>query len=418
MAFYVANRGEVKTVEEIVMNRFSYVIKFSAFMVWLIAVFVAARWIENWRVSNNYSDLLPTAAQQVLADQPKLIIDVFALPDSPAAHLVGNFLQPLLGSLHSTEINYIDSSQNPELVQQYGIQKQGEMVVHSSDQNFQLTSLSYEAFFNGLKRLDQPQDRWIVFFDNLSSHSFSQSSNSIQNSSYSEWLSQLLAANYQAMVLTWQPQMSLPKQAQLLVMAAPASSLTDEQIQWLEVQIIQGRSVLWLTDPRYATVQPALSLLFDVMHTGAFHQDQLVIKDFPEHLINQQFDRPLDLFEVMPFETANQALWLNTNGQILASTQQLNELSDNNLNSRLMVIGDSDFLSNQYLYSGGNLEMSYRLIDWLLQHDERIDLPSIGVGNTQLHFSKIEILWFAGFMLILFPLLLMMTAGYFWRKSK
>ena len=405
------------------MNRFTTLYKISAVVLWLLAVFLAARWVENWRISKDYTDLLPTAAQQVLAEQPKLIIDVFALPDSAAAKLVGNFLQPLVNVLKAAEVNYIDSSQNPALAQQYSIQKQGEMVVRSGDDNFQLSTLSYEAFFNGLKRLSQPQDRWIVFLENLSSHSFNAQNSSIQNNSYSAWLKQLMAANYRSMVLAWQPQMVLPKQAQLIVLAAPSVSLTTLQINWLETQISQGRSVLWLTDPRYATLQPALSLLFDVMRTDAFHQGQLVIKEYPEHFINQNFDRPLDLSEVMPFETSNQALWLNEKNQVLAATQEIEVdeiegLNDSQSASRLMVIGDSDFLSNQHLNSGGNLEMSYRLIDWLLQHDDRIDLPSIGVGDTQLHFSAHEILWFAGIMLILIPLLLLIMAGYFWRKGK
>ena len=400
------------------MSQLSSLIKISAVLLWLCAVFLAARWVENWRITQHYTDLIPTSAQQVLAAQTELKIDVFALPDSAAAKLVSNFLKPLINQLKAVEINYIDSSQNPELAQLYGIYKQGEMVVHSGDEKFQLSTLSYEAFFNGLKRINQPKNRWIVFLENLSSHSFNGQNGSTQNNSYSAWLKQLMAANYQAMVLPWQPQMKLPKQAQLIVLAAPEISLTDIQMQWLEAQIGQGRSVLWLTDPRYASQQPALSLLFDVMRTEAFHQGQLVIKSYPEHFINQNFDRPLDLSEVMPFETANQPLWLNEKNQVLAATQQIDGLDDSLTSSRLMVIGDSDFLSNPHLYSGGNLEMSYRLVDWLLQHDDRIDLPSIGMGVTQLHFSANEILWFAGIMLILIPLLLLIMAGYFWRKTK
>ena len=400
------------------MQQLSALIKVIAVVVWLAAVLLAARWIDNWRITQHYADLLPASAQQVLSAQNKLTVDVFALPDSAAAQLVDNFLTPLLSELKAVEVNYIDSSQNIELAALYGIKKQGEMVVHSGERKFQLSTLSYETFFNGLKRLNQPNDRWIVFLENLSSHAFSDRNTSITRGSYSDWLQQLMAANYQAMVLPWQPQMLLPKQARLIVLAAPAINLSDEQIQWLEGQINLGRSVLWLTDPRYASQQPALSLLFDVMRTEAFHQGQLVVKTYPEHFINQSFDRPLDLFEVMPFETTSQPLWQNEQNQVLAATNQIDGQGDNSLISRMMVIGDSDFLTDQYLNSGGNLEMSYRLIDWLLQHDDRIDLPSIGMDDTQVHFSAKEILWFAGIMLILVPLLLLITAGYFWRKSK
>jgi|GEM_PF-1227472 len=399
------------------MNRLS-ALKLFFIMLWLCVVFLTARFVENWRISAQYANLLTPLAQEVLDKQSMLHIDVFALPKSAAADLVGNFLKPLISELKEVEINYIDIEDNSELVKQYGIQKQGEMVIRNGDQHFQLSTLSYEAFFNGLKRMNQPESRWIVFFDNFSSHSFNGQDSLSENNSYNSWLNQLIITNYKAIVLSWQPQTILPQQAKLIVLAAPSIALTKVQIQWLENQIYQGRSVLWLTDPKFATQQPSLSLLFDVMRTEAFHQGQLVVKDYPEHFINQNFDRPLDLFEVMPFETANQPLWVNEQEQVLAATQIIDNLGDANLSSRLMVVGDSDFLTDQFLSSGGNLEMSYRLIDWLLHHEERIDLPSIGVGDTQLHYKANEILWFAGIMLILIPLLLLIMAGYYWRKTK
>ncbi len=400
------------------MNRFNSLIKLSVILLWLVATFFAARWIENWRLSKSYADLLPPSAQQVLAEQENLQIDVFAIPGSAAARLVKNFLQPLIVWLDGVEINYMDMNDNIELVKQYGIQKQGEMVIHKEQQKFQLSTLSYEAFFNGLKRLSQPDNKWIVFVENLSSHSFNEHTGSVHNNGYSDWLKQLLAANYQVVILPWKPSIRLPKQTQLIVLAAPSVTLTEAQLQWLEGQAYLGRSILWLTDPRYASVQPALSLMFDVMRADAFHQGQLIIKDYPKHPVNQSFDRPIDLSEVMPFETTNQPLWLNDQDQILAATQQLENPENPDLSSRLMVVGDSDFLSNQYLDSGGNLEISYRMLDWLLEHDERVDLPSIGVSDSQVHFSANEILWFAGIMLVLIPLVLLLMAGYFWRKTK
>ncbi len=400
------------------MNRFNLLIKLSAILLWLAATFLAAKWVENWRISKSYADLLPPSAQQVLKEQANLQIDVFALPGSAAARLVENFLQPLIVWLDEVEINYMDMGDNVELVKQYGIQKQGEMIIHKGQQNFQLSTLSYEAFFNGLKRLNQPDHKWIVFIENLSSHSFNEHTGSVHNNGYSEWLKQLIAANYQAVILPWQPSIRIPKQTQLIVLAAPSVSLTEAQLHWLENQVYLGRSILWLTDPRYASIQPALSLMFDVMRTDAFHQGQLIIKTYPKHPINQSFDRPIDLSEVMPFETSNQPLWLNDQDQVLAATQQIENPDKPDVISRLMVVGDSDFLSNQFLNSGGNLEISYRLVDWLLKHDERIDLPSIGVSDSQVHFSANEILWFAGIMLVLIPLILLVVAAYFWRKTK
>ncbi len=378
---------------------------------WLLLVLLSAKTVPAWRVTNQYADLLPASAQQVLHQHPPISIDVFAQPESAAAVLVDNFLQPLLDSLPAASVNHIDASLSPELVKQYGIQKQGEMVVHSGEQYFQLSSLSYEAFFNGLKRMSQPSDRWIVFLDGLQGKTFDAG----QANSYSDWLGALKAANYRSVVLNWQPQLQLPKMARLVVLPSPASSLTDAQMAWLEAQIEQGLSLFWLADPQTAVQQPALSLLFDVMRTDAYHAGRLVIKQYNEHAINKDFDRPLDLYDVMPFVTANQPLWLNDKQQVLAASQ---EISGANGLSRLLVIGDSDFLNNSYLRSGGNLEMSFRVLDWLLQHDNRIDLPSIGLHQSQLHFSQQHILLFAGVMLIIVPLLMLLLGAYFWYKSR
>ena len=376
-------------------------------LVWLMLVFVAARLIPNWQLKASYADLLPASAQQVLAHQPPLTVDVFALPDSPAANLVDNFLEPLLSGLSDVEVNYIDASDNLELVQQHQISKQGEMLIRSEQSDFKLSTLSYESFFNGLKQMNQPHDQWLVFLENLGEKPFSSG----QVGSLSDWLSALKAANYSSIVLPWDVQLTLPQQAKLLVLASPAETFDHTQISWLETQIEAGKSVLWLTDPQNVIAQPELSLLFDVMRTDSFHSGHLVIKDYPTHVINQFFDRPIDLVDVVPFETGNKPLWLNDQQQPVAAT---NELGD----SRLMVIGDSDFLSNEFLSSGGNLEMSFRLIDWLLQHDNRIDLPSIGLGQTELFFSQKEVLSFAGIMLVLIPLLFLIMGVYHWRKNK
>ena len=382
-------------------------IRWVVILIWLGLVVAAARWVPQIAVKHSYDDLLTSEAMQVLQQHPGLSIDVFALPDSAAANLVKNFLTPILAHMQNTDVNYIDAQENPQLVAAYGINKQGEMVVRQGDDEFQLRTLSYEAFFNGLKRLSQPHDQWVVMLDGWSGKSFDTDA----SNSYRQWLQALQSGSYQAVVLEWQLGLRLPETAKLIVLPAPEQALTGDQLAWLEQQVRQGRSVWWLTDPQLIVQQPALALMFDVMRTDAYHQGQLILKSYPPHPINRAFDRPLDLIDVLPFTTQGQPLWVNEQGQTLAATQELS-------NSRLLVTGDSDFISNAYLHSGGNLEMSFRMIDWLLHHDQRINLPSLGSAQSQIHLSRFEILLFAGLMLILLPLLLAAFGCYHWYKQK
>lgn len=370
---------------------------------WLVLVMLAARFVENHRSDSQYAALMPESARSVLNQQKDLSIEVFAHPDSAAAQLVNNFLQPILSAVGTASVSYIDIDQQPEIRQSLGIEKQGEMRIHQGEQNFHLNSLSYEAFFNGLKRLSLKGDAWVVFLDGMSGKSLSGQ----QPLGYDRWIKALQSANYRVAILDWSEALTLPDQVELIILPAPAEPASKSMRLWLEQQAQLGRGLLWLTDPLLTSDQPELSLLFDVVQTEAFHEGHLILKSFPEHPVNQAFDRPLDLIGVMPYETANEVLWHNNQHQALASVSQL-------ANSRQAVVGDSDFLANSYVFSGGNLEMSFRLVDWLLEQDDRIDLPAIGQWQSELYYAASEVLWFAALMLIVIPILLMLAGLFVW----
>ena len=373
--------------------------------VWLTLVMLAARFIENHRMEHAYAALLPESARMVLAQQDQLQIEVFARPDSAAAQLVNNFLQPITSVVKGAEVSYIDIEQQPELRQSLGIEKIGEMLIHQGEQSFHLSTLSYEAFFNGLKRLNSQDDAWVLFLDGLGGKPLSGR----QPLGYDQWISALQAANYRVAILNWTTALGLPDEVGLIVLPAPAEPVSEDARLWLERQAQAGRGLLWLTDPLLTSDQPELSLLFDVVQTDAFHQGHLILKSLPDHPINAAFDRPLDLVGVMPYETSNPVLWHNEQQQAVASVSQL-------AGSRQVVIGDSDFLANDHLFSGGNLEMSFRLVDWLLGQDQRIDLPSIGQWQSELYYEASEVLWFAALMLIVVPILLILAGLFVWIK--
>lgn len=380
---------------------------FIIILFWLVLTVLAARFVPNYITGHQYDDIITPSAIQVLAQQDEVKVLVFAQSDSRAGVLVNNFLQPLLNHLPKAIVEYVNMADHPEMVQQHGIHKQGELLIITNDKPIHLTTLSYEAFFNGLKRIQIDDSQWIVFLEGLSSQSFDTK----PVSGLGNWLDHLRAVNYNVTVLPFDIQLALPNNTGLLVLASPASSLDQQQIVWLEQAVDSGISLLWLVDPRTIIQQPGLALMFDVMRTDSYHEGRIIVEHFVEHEININFDRPLDMVEVLPYGTSTQSLWFNEQGQTLASTQIIDE-------SRLMVVGDSDFLNNQQLNSGGNLEMSYRMIDWLLKYKDRIDLPTLGTDASQLHYQRHEILWFAGIMLLLIPGLLLLVAFFYWRKQK
>ncbi len=374
---------------------------------WLTLLFVLVNYIPAWRVSSSYHKLISTSAEQVLQQQDPLVIDVFAAQGSVAAQLVNNFLQPLVTQLPSVAVNYLDLKENPSLAGNRTVNAQGEMLIRQGTQEFHLKTLSYEAFFNGLKRFEQTATAWLVILDGWQGKSMGTSS----QSGIGQWVADLRSLNYAVVTLSWQPQLRLPQDVKGLIIPAPKESISQEVVDWLQDQSQQGINLWWVTEPELAHSQPALSLMFDVMPLGSYHAGHLILKSLPPHQLNSRFDRPLDLVEVLPFETMAEPLWFDTTGQVVAATQQLS-------GQRLLVTGDGDFISNAHLYSGGNFEMSIRLVDWLLGYDDRVDLPSIGLQQSQIHLNQTQVLSFSGLMIILIPLLLVLIAVRAWFKHR
>ncbi len=54
---------------------------------------------------------------------------------------------------------------------------------------------------------------------------------------------------------------------------------------------------------------------------------------------------------------------------------------------RVVVLGDGDFLSNQYLGNAGNLDLGTRLVDWLSGDEQLIEVPARLARDRQLELS-------------------------------
>lgn len=384
-------------------------------LVWLVATFAAAKWIPTQSHQLNYKDLLPANAQNILSQQKHTDIDVFATEDSEAGKKVAAFLSPVTALLPDVTVNYLDPASQVEVMAQHGISRQGSMLVRQggvaddpeSGNIFVMKELSYEQWFNGLKRLQTPKDDWLVLLDGFGGGDLK----SEEGDGFLQWYLSIKNAGYQMAMMNWQSGLNVPSNVKLILLVAPKEEVGSEAVEWLQQQITQGVSIWWLTEPEQAQLQNHLSLLFDVMPLDSFYAGPLVLKKFPDHAINQSFDRPLDLYQAMTFETASEPVWRNEQGQTLAASQIMGE-------ARLLVTGDSDFVNNERLLSGGNLEMSLRQLDWLLGVDDRIDLPTIGMAQSQIHLTKNQVLLYSVLMLLVLPGIMLVLAIMVWYRGR
>jgi hypothetical protein len=386
--------------------RYRLIKSFSLWIVLMIGVIVSALYGPQINLKSSYfDDLDDTDVAQWLQQVPPLEIEVMANVDGRAAGYVANFLDPLSDYWSDLTIRYSDPVKFPDKVRDYGIKARGEMVIHYQDNYFVLSSLSYETLFNGLQRLLNPRDGWLVVLDAFDSQSL-QSDNP---AGLGLWLDTIQQLNYSVAALKWQPDMNLPSDVKVILLANPRQTLSDQALQWIQQQIDRGISLWWLTNPESVTQQAQLSLLFDVVPSDNYLMEIPALNQYPNHAITHQFNYPTSWAGVVPLVAAGHTV-LQQDNQVFAVSQSVQD-------ARLLVVGDSDFINNSLLNSGGNQALSLRMLDWLMHHDNRINLPDINAQQFGLFLTSQQVIIMSAVLLIGWPVLWLIGALLTWFKN-
>ena len=84
----------------------------------------------------------------------------------------------------------------------------------------------------------------------------------------------------------------------------------------------------------------------------------------------------------------------------------------------MVIVGDADFLSNQYLGNGGNLEIGTNLINWLSHDDRLIAISPRPAPDTRLELSAYSQYTIAFTFLLVLPLVLLASGVRIWLKRR
>lgn len=359
---------------------------------------------------SSQKNVLPERAKSLLNSFDELSVDIYAAADSPAGRSVGRFLAPVQKMYDRFEVHYIDPNKKPSMLRDNGVTIRGEMVLKSGEDKRHLTTLSYQDLTDVLQAMSMDQDRWLVFLEGYESREVS----SQQSVGYSDVLLALKKRGYPVARAILDANTIIPSNVRALILPAPRVTLNQNVIQWLERQIESGISVWWLQEPELIGRQPQLDVMFDIQSAKKLNQDPLTLNnDWPEHPITQDFSYPIQLFEAMSFSTSSLPIWQYQGLSTLASAQMLKE-------ARLLVTGDADFISNQFIEIAANKSMMFRIVDWLLGYDDlyRWSADPESHKNKQIFLQRSEILTMSILMFLVLPGVYLVVALFHWYKRR
>lgn len=85
---------------------------------------------------------------------------------------------------------------------------------------------------------------------------------------------------------------------------------------------------------------------------------------------------------------------------------------------RAVIIGDGDFLSNNYLGNGQNLDLGLNIAQWLADDGAQIKLAAVGAPDTRLSISRAGAIALLAVFVGLLPLGLLATGAWLWLKRR
>ncbi|WP_455235058.1 GldG family protein [Thiogranum longum] len=359
------------------------------------------------------------------------------------------------------ELTFVNPDAEPDRVRELGITMDGELLIAYQGRSEKLQDISEQNLTNTLLRIARQQQRHIVF---LSGHG-ERNLLGQANHDLGKFGKLLEQKGLELQILNLAETPAIPPETNLLVIADPRVALLPGELQLVHRYVQDGGNLLWLVEPGgIAGLEPVAETLGVEILPGTivdattqlFGIDNpafALIPDYPRHAITREMTK-LTLFpqaaalevnapeewQAEPLLTTLDRAWTEIGP--ISGTIRFDEDSDERMGpldigfvfsraktrkdaggdessgeQRVVVIGDSDFLSNTYLGNGGNIDLGLNLFNWLNHDDQFITITARTASDVNLELSKpAQVMIGFGFLFVLPLMLLSAGLGIWWRR--
>jgi ABC-type uncharacterized transport system involved in gliding motility auxiliary subunit len=331
-------------------------------------------------------------------------------------------------------ISFVNPDTDPARTQAMGVTKDGEVVIGYAgrQEHIKPFELKEQNITNALQRLLRSGERWLVFLDGHGERSVQGQA----NNGLSLWAKQLEDKGFKTRSVNLAQAGSIPDNTTVLVISAPQVDLLPGEVKAIEAYIKRGGNLLWLGDP-------------GPLHGLGPVADELGVKFLPGIVVDlttqllgiqsaaiaavtnygaSPVTKDFNLLTVFPlaaglnveapkgwqgsgFLKTGENSWVETGK--LTGKVQFNEKEDirgpvtlgvtltrtpppaagkrgGGKQQRVIVMGDGDFLANQYLGNVGNLDLGMNMINWLSEDEHFLDIPAKTATDTHLQLSPLQ----------------------------
>lgn len=385
-------------------------------------------------------------------------ITVFASKDQDYRKIINDFLTRYQRSKPDINVKYVDPAADPKLAQEAGIRSEGELVVEFELRSEHLVPPYVEQdMTNLLVRLSRAKSRSVMFLDGHGERSLIGD----KNEDLGDFGHQLGKKGFKLSNPDLTIAQGVPRNGAMLVIAGPKLDVSEIEVRKIMDYVAGGGNLLWLIDQEslhglqplaeYLGLHLTPGIVVD-LSSATYGADQKVafVSQYADHAITRNFQlrsvfpeaRRIDVldtgggWEVARLVDVAPNGWLETGD--LSGKISFDEKSDiagpinvavamerkaENINQRVVVVGNGNFLSKTFLANGGNLDLGINMVNWLAGDDSLITIQPRPIKDTNVIIPSdswnrfLAMAVFFGFRLVL-PIALLVTGVVIWLRRR
>ncbi|MDH3342362.1 MAG: GldG family protein [Gammaproteobacteria bacterium] len=409
-------------------------------------------------ISQNSISLLETM------DDP-ILVNVYVQDDETIKTAVEEILNRYKREKSDFNFKLINPDINIELAQLDKVTRYGQIVIKYQGRSEIITSLSEATISSALQRLSHTGERSLVFIEGHGE----RKPVSKDNTDYSQFAAQLAS---KGIVISSHNLLksALPDNTDILVIASPTKKLLAGELVHIKKYIENGGNLLWMVDPDSKTKNlNGLKELADLLQVrfingivvdnntnlrktlGIQHPAMIPVLDYHTHAITknisyntlfpisrgitfednskwqstiiaqslaQSWSETKDLIDNLVFDSKSGDI-AGPLAIVAALERPIDEVAQSTRSSqRVIVAGDSDFLSNTYIGVGANLTLGLNIINWLAGDNDLINIEIKNAPDTKLQLDDTEVLYIGLGFFIFLPAFLLFTGLLIWFKRR
>lgn len=448
-------------------SKLQYRIQHILFIFLLLACIGFSGWLSNeynqrsdWTAGKRHS--LSSDTLQLLKQLPFDIKLRSYQPEDPA---LNKAINEILTRYKSNKDNFSFQLINPDIFIEQAktdnIQRYGQTLIEYNGNTERIEKLSEEAITNALIRLQRETKPEIYFLSQHGERSISDDS----PVGYSQLTSKLLTKGFDVKNINLLKQSLITKNA-ILVLGSINKPLLDNEQKKIQQFIKNGGHLLWLQDPAVDESQSPLSGLLNINFVAGVvvdnnqevnrmlqlsHPAIIPILEYKAHPITEKMqyftlfttataithgnNKIESNWQVSDLLITSDSSWSETknfilgvefnkeedlSGPLVIGIAQQRQMTSTEKTSgqRVVIIGDTDFIANNYLGNGANLDFIINAFNWLAQDDQLISISPKDAPDLQLNLSAPVAAILGLLFLIALPVLFFIIGASIWFKRQ